>query len=67
MKSKRPMDLLDLEHDLPTTKADIAALRKARGAAKLSLQDYLAFLSRFPTVRAKPIRARKHPVKMFEL
>jgi len=38
---------LDLENDLPTTAADVAALKQLRESHGMSFVDYLDFLSRY--------------------
>lgn len=48
---------MDLEADLPTTSADVEALRRAREAA-LQVEDYLAFLAIFPEPTPEELRAR---------
>jgi len=45
MSSKHP-EPLDLEKDLPTTPADVAALKRIRERQRLGFADYLEFLSR---------------------
>lgn len=53
MSSKKTPDLPRLEEDLPTTEADVEALRRASRASRASrdLGAVLAFLSRFPAAR----------------
>jgi hypothetical protein len=44
-----------------TTAADVVALRRASQAAAASVQDYLAFLARFPPASTESLRARRRP------
>ena len=69
MKSKESSRLLDLDRDLPTSAADILALRQARRDRIQDLKTYLEFLSSFPDASAAALRARKGPAgsKPFEL
>ena len=46
--SSRDSDLLDLERGLTTTPEDIEAQRRARRARRLSTEDYLRAIARFP-------------------
>ena len=61
MRSSGRSDLLDLERGLPTTAADVAALRRARTVSRLDLDGYLRFLQQFPTVAGDALRARRGP------
>jgi hypothetical protein len=56
MKSRTSSRPLDLERDLPTDKADVSALRKARLAGRMNLEAYLAFLA---TLDADPPSATR--------
>jgi hypothetical protein len=69
MKSKKSLRLLDLDRDLPTTAADIFALRQARRDKFNDLRSYLEFLSLFPEPSASALSERKGPAgsKPFEL
>lgn len=69
MKSANSSELLDLEHDLPTTREDVIALRRVRPPQRLSFADYLEFLAEHAQVSSDALRARKHPSgpKPFEL
>ena len=69
LKSPKSFDLLDLEHDLPTTPEDIIALRRARECRPLEFSAYLRFLSNFPPASHIALRARKGPAgaEPFEL
>jgi hypothetical protein len=42
--------LLDLERGLPTSPADVLALRRAKASRRLSTEDYLRALARLPPV-----------------
>lgn len=57
MRSKRNPDFLELEKDLPTTGADVEALRRHRPRA-MGWEDYLRLLAALPpspdTLRARP-------------
>jgi hypothetical protein len=52
--------LIDLERGLPTTQADIEALRRARRSPPMSPSEYLRFLSSL-TVSMKALRERRGP------
>ncbi len=69
MKSANSYELLDLEHDVPTTREDVIALRRIHLSQRLGFADYLEFLARLPQVSSDALRARKHPTgaKPFEL
>jgi hypothetical protein len=69
MKSKESSKLLDLDRDIPTSAADIAALRQARGDRIQDLETYLEFLAGFPPASTSELGARKGPAgpKPFEL
>jgi len=61
MRSGKSSRLLDLSRDLPTSAADVIALRQARQNDRLSLEDYLDFLARFPAPTFEELRARRAP------
>ncbi|MGA2262730.1 MAG: hypothetical protein ABSH28_15015 [Acidobacteriota bacterium] len=69
MTSAKSYKLLDLEQDLPTSREDILALRRARGVRWLSFAGYLEFLANFAPLSLPALRARKGPAgsKPFEL
>jgi hypothetical protein len=69
MKSKKSSRLLDLSRDLPTSVADVIALRRARESGRLNLETYLRFLAGCPAPPLNELRARKGPAgdKPFEL
>lgn len=46
--SSRDSELLDLERGLPTTPADILALRRIKGSRRLSTEEYLRALASLP-------------------
>jgi hypothetical protein len=52
-------DLLDLERGLPTTAADVLALRRVRRSRQLSTEDYLRALTRLLALQPQPRRARR--------
>ena len=54
--SSRDSDLLDLERGIPTTPADVLALRRVRLSRRLSTEDYLRALARLPP---QPLEARR--------
>ena len=68
MKSKESSRLLDLDRDLPTSAADIAALRRACRDRIEDLKTYLDFLSSFQVPSTAALAGRKGPAgsKPFE-
>jgi hypothetical protein len=58
MTSSDPSRVLDLEHDLPTSPEDVAALRRAKGSSRPTLAEYLRFLAHLPAGPSAPV-ARK--------
>ena len=46
--SSKDSELLDLERGLPTTPADILALRRIKGSRRLSTKEYLRALANLP-------------------
>ncbi len=60
---------MDLDRDLPTTEADVAALRRARVGARADPIDYLTFLRTFGDTPPAVLRARPGPCadETFEL
>jgi hypothetical protein len=69
MKSAKSYKWLDLEQDLPTSREDILALRRARGVRRLNFAGYLEFLANLAPLSLPALRARKGPagIKPFEL
>ncbi len=69
MNSSDSCRLLNLEHDLPTTREDVLALRRARHSGRMNFEQYLEFLANFPPPTPSALRARKGPTgdKPFEL
>lgn len=61
MRSSAGSEVLDLERDLPTTPADVAALRRARAAAPLDFAGYLRFLAAWPSPPTEALRSRRGP------
>lgn len=60
MTSERPSDAFDLDRDLPTTTADVEALRRARVRGG-STEEYLRFLRDLGHVPAERLRERRLP------
>lgn len=54
-------DLSSLETDLPTTPADIEALRRARDASRMSPEDIVAVLEQLGTLSPERLRSRPGP------
>ena len=69
MKSKESSKLLSLDRDMPTSAADIAALRRSRRDRIHDLKSYLEFLAGFPARSTRELSSRKGPAgtKPFEL
>ena len=69
MKSGRSSKPLDPSRDLPTSAADVIALRQARKSDRMSFEAYPKFLASFPAPSLAELRARKGPAgdKPFEL
>ena len=69
MNCKKSLKLLDLDRDLPTSAADILALRRARIDEIKNLKTYLEFLASFPDPSSPELGSRKGPagLKPFEL
>lgn len=61
MRSSDRSEPLDLERDVPTTAADVAALRRAGSIARLDLDGYLRFLEQLPAPSAAELRSRPGP------
>ena len=59
MTSKKSSRLLDLERDLPTDKADVSALKKAKLAGRINLEAYLAFLASLDAAPPSAARGKK--------
>jgi hypothetical protein len=57
--SSQASEPLDLETGLPTTPADVVALRRIRGDRWLSTEDYLRAEARLPSLPRAALRARK--------
>ena len=69
MKSRKSSRPLNLSRDLPTSAADVSALRQAQQSSRMDLESYLKFLAGFPAPSLDELRARKGPAgsKPFEL
>jgi hypothetical protein len=52
---------LMVDRDLPTTADDVVALRRAREARRISLEEYLAFLARLGSPELARLRSRRGP------
>ena len=55
MSSSDRSDALDLEHDLPTTTQDVAALRRAKASRPLDLAEYIRFLERLASQGSRSV------------
>lgn len=67
-RSDAPSSSLDLDRDLPTTREDVIALRRARSLAPLDLQGYLDFLALLPPRAEAPLpRPAQRGDRPFEL
>jgi hypothetical protein len=61
MTSSGSADPLDLARDLPTTAADVAALRRAATPQVMELEDYLRFLAGLEPPPVEALRRRPGP------
>jgi hypothetical protein len=62
LSSSDRSDALDLEHDLPTTTQDVAALRRAKASRLLNLAEYIRFLERLAPQGSRSVeRTRRGP------
>ena len=61
MRSSARSERLNLARDLPTTAEDTEALRRARTARPLALEDYLRFLEQLPHPNPREQRAKRGP------
>ena len=61
MRSSASREALSLDRDLPTTTNDVIVLRRLRHAQRISLEDYLRFLSGFDPLPPSVLRRRKGP------
>lgn len=57
--SSKDSELLDLQRGIPTTPADVLALRRAKHSRRLSTADYLRALARLPQLPLAARRSRK--------
>jgi len=57
--SSSDSDLLDLERGIPTTPADVLALRRVKQSRRLSTEDYLRALGCLPELSLGARRSRK--------
>ena len=60
-KSSGSVEWLDLDRDLPTTEADVAAHRRIRGKPALDFDGYLRFLALFEPPSADALRGKRGP------
>jgi hypothetical protein len=69
MKSSGRFEGLDLGRGLPTSDEDSAALRRAKSASTLSLDEYLRFLDGLPRPTHRQQAAKRGPCgeRPFEL
>ncbi len=66
--SDDPSKTLDLDRDLPTSRDDAQALRRAKALAPLDLSGYLRFLAQVPSAPRSPRRERNtRPDQPFDL
>jgi hypothetical protein len=61
VRSSDSADRLALDRDLPTTAADVLALRQARRTAPIGLDAYLRFLGQLAPPAPGVLRARRGP------
>ncbi len=61
MSSIQRPEWLDLERDLPTSREDIAALRRLRRHPTMDLDSYFRFLGSFPAATVEDLARRKGP------
>jgi len=54
-------DLSSLSADLPTTPADVEALRRARAASRMSPEDIAVALEQLGTLSSERLRSRPGP------
>ena len=57
--SSRDSDVLDLERGIPTTPEDVEAQGRVRRARRLSTEEYLRALARFPPHPPERLRSRR--------
>ncbi|HEY6547839.1 MAG TPA: hypothetical protein VI589_08025 [Vicinamibacteria bacterium] len=61
MPSNERSDRLDLEKGLPTSAADVLALRRLRQPRPVSTAEFLRFLALLGPPRPEDLRARRGP------
>jgi hypothetical protein len=59
MNSRKSSRALDLDRDLPSDKADVSAMRKAKLAERMNLEGYLAFLASLDAAAPSAARSKK--------
>lgn len=70
MSSSDRSDALDLEHDLPTTRQDVAALRRAKASRPLDLAEYIRSLEGLASQDSRSVECTRrgpHGDHLFEL
>jgi hypothetical protein len=67
--SKELYEALNLDRDLPTTAADVAAQRRLRVGRSLTFEEYLEFLANFEPPPSDELRGKRGPrgERAFEL
>ena len=61
MRSNDRSEALDLVRGLPTSPEDVRALRRAKTAHTLTLDEYLNFLAQLPPPDPHPQRPKRGP------
>lgn len=61
MRSEEPSEYLDLEKGLPTTPADVAALKRLRSRPPLTTPEFLRFLASLEPPTWLALRSRTGP------
>jgi len=59
--SKELSEALNLDRDLPTTAADVAAQRRLRASRPLTFEGYLRFLASFDPPSCDELRRKRGP------
>lgn len=61
MSSRKSSELLDLEHDLPTSREDLDALARIRDLRRVDFPTYLKFLGAVAPPPSSLLRLRRGP------
>jgi hypothetical protein len=61
MPSDARSEILDLERGLPTTREDVAALKKLREQRPITTQEFLRFLAGLAAPTYQTLRSRRGP------